>query len=100
MRQLNGVFTQWGNRRHRRAGHLFQGRFKAILVDVDSYLLELTRYVVLNPVRAGMVSQPGDWPWSSYSAMVGEADSPEWLETDGLLAQFGTRCSRAITAYR
>ena len=71
MRQLNGVFTQWSNRRHRRTGHLFQGRFKAILVDADSYLLELTRYVVLNPVRAGMVKQPSDWPWSSFSAMVG-----------------------------
>ena len=52
MRQLNGVFTQWSNRRHHRTGHLFQGRYKAILVDADSYLLELTRYVVLNPVRA------------------------------------------------
>ncbi|WP_423930987.1 transposase [Dokdonella sp.] len=100
MRQLNGVFTQWSNRRHRRTGHLFQGRFKAILVDADSYLLELTRYVVLNPVRAGMVKQPDDWPWSSYCAMVGEADSPEWLETDALLAQFGTRRSRAISGYR
>ena len=68
MRQLNGVFTQWSNRRHRRTGHLFQGRFKAILVDADSYLLELTRYVVLNPVRAGHGGVPGDWPWSSYRA--------------------------------
>lgn len=99
MRQLNGVFTQWSNRRHRRMGHLFQGRFKGILVDADSYLAELTRYVVLNPVRAGMVRQPGDWPWSSYRAMTGEADAPEWLATDGLLAQFGTRRSRAIAAY-
>lgn len=59
MRQLNGVYTQYSNRRHRRVGHLFQGRFKAILVDRDSYLLELARYVVLNPVRAGMVSDAG-----------------------------------------
>jgi putative transposase len=100
MRQLNGVFTQWSNRRHRRSGHLFQGRFKAILVDADKYLLELTRYVVLNPVRAQMVADPSDWPWSSYQAAVGEVDRPEWLETDGLLAQFGTRRSRAILAYR
>ena len=61
MRQLNGVYTQWSNRRHRRSGHLFQGRFKAILVDADKYLLDLTRYVVLNPVRAGMVRRPRDW---------------------------------------
>lgn len=68
MRQLNGVFTQNSNRRHGRTGHLFQGRFKAILVDGDSYLLELARYVVLNPVRARMVSQPGAWLWSTVTA--------------------------------
>lgn len=71
MRQLNGVYTQAGNRRHRRVGHLFQGRFKAILVDSDAYLLELSRYVVLNPVRAGMVKNIADWPWNSYRASVG-----------------------------
>ena len=99
MRQLNGVFTQWSNRRHRRSGHLLQGRFKAILVDADSHLLELTRYVVLNPVRAGMVDAPQDWPWSSYRATVGTIESPPWLHTDGLLSQFATRRSRAVTAY-
>src|SRR5690606_9803732 len=99
MRQLNGVFTQWSNRRHRRSGHLFQGRFKAVLVDADRYLLELTRYVVLNPVRAHMVKSAGDWPWSSYRATIGDADAPAWLETDGLLAQFGRRRSRAVAAY-
>jgi REP element-mobilizing transposase RayT len=100
MRQLNGVFTQWSNRRHKRTGHLFQGRFKAILVDADTYLLELTRYVVLNPVRAGMVKGPDQWPWSSHAAIVGAVDPPEWLETDGLLAQFGTRRSRAVASYQ
>ena len=99
MRQLNGVFTQWSNRRHHRTGHLFQGRYKAILVDADSYLLELTRYVVLNPVRAHMVDAPAKWPWSSYQAVTGEADAPDWLETDGLLAQFGTRRARAVAGY-
>jgi len=63
MRQLNGVYTQISNRRHGRVGHLFQGRFKAVLVEKESYLLELARYVVLNPVRAGLVSHPGDWRW-------------------------------------
>ena len=100
MRQLNGVYTQWSNRRHRRTGHLFQGRFKAILVDADSYLLELTRYVVLNPVRAGMVRQARDWKWSSYRATIGEATAPQWLQTDGLLAQFGSRRARAVDAYK
>lgn len=99
MRQLNGVFTQWSNRRHARMGHLFQGRFKAVLVDADSYLLELTRYVVLNPVRARIVKSAGAWRWSSYRATTGAADAPAWLETDGLLTQFGTRRSRAIVAY-
>lgn len=99
MRQLNGVFTQSSNRRHGRTGHLFQGRFKAILVDGDSYLLELARYVVLNPVRARMVGQPGEWPWSSYRAMIGDAPSPPWLATDGLLAAFAKRRPTAIRRY-
>src|SRR4030043_1793691 len=70
MRQLNGVYTQVFNRRHRRAGHLFQGRYKAILVQKDSHLLEVSRYVVLNPVRAGTVERPDQWKWSSYLATV------------------------------
>lgn len=73
MRQLNGVYTQYFNQTHQRVGHVFQGRYKGILVDKDSYLLELSRYVVLNPVRARMVNDAKDWPWSSYLAMTGEA---------------------------
>ena len=88
MRQLNGVFTQASNRRHRRVGHLFQGRFKAILVDGDAYLLELSRYVVLNPVRAGMINDPADWPWSSYRASAGLDPAASWLAVDGLLGMF------------
>ncbi len=99
MRQLNGVFTQASNRRHRRVGHLFQGRFKAILVDSDAYLLELSRYVVLNPVRARMVKKPADWPWSSYRASVGLEQPPPWLAVDGLLAQFARRRSVAQQRY-
>ncbi len=100
MRQLNGVFTQASNRRHHRSGHLFQDRFKAILVDRDAYLLELTRYVVLNPVRAAMVKTPGEWSWSSYRAMVGEAVVTPWLAVDGLLSQFGRRRGEARQRYR
>ena len=84
MRQLNGVYTQDFNRRHGKAGHLFQGRFKAILVDSEAYLPELCRYVDLNPVRAGVVELPGDWPWSSYLAHSGQQPSPHWLDTPGL----------------
>ncbi len=89
MRHLNGVYTQATNQRHNRVGHLFQGRFKGILVDKDAYLLELSRYVVLNPVRAGIVNLPEQWPWSSYRAMMGEVSVPKWLAVDGLLCQFG-----------
>ena len=100
MRQLNGVHTQRFNRRHGLAGHLFQGRYKAILVQKETYLLELSRYVVLNPVRAMMVAAPGDWPWSSYRATVGEISAPDWLNTDWLLSQFGGERAAAIDAYR
>jgi REP-associated tyrosine transposase len=99
MRQLNGVFMQWSNDRHRRTGRLFQGRFKAILVDADSYLLKLSRYVVLNLVRAGTVRRARDWKWSSYRATTGEVAAPEWLDTDGVLSQFGSRRKRAVMAY-
>lgn len=99
MRQLNGIFTQASNRRHRRVRHLFQGRFKAILVDSDVYLLELSRYVVLNPVRAGMVKKPGAWLWSSYRASMGLEPAPPWLAVDGLLAQFAKRRSLAQERY-
>lgn len=80
MRQLNGVYTQRFNRVHGRVGHVFQGRYKGILVEKDSYLLELARYIVLNPVRAGMVRSAKDWPWSSYRATCGQIKPPNgWV---------------------
>ena len=99
MRQFNGVYTQRVNRWHRRVGHVFQGRYKAILVERDSYLLELARYVVLNPVRAGMVKHARQWKWSAYPAMVGTAPRPGWLHTDWLLGQFGASRARRIERY-
>ena len=81
MQQLNGVYTQAYNRRHNKVGHLFQGRFKSILVDENAYLLEVCRYVDLNPIRARMVRDPGKWRWSSYNAHTGRAVSPTWLDT-------------------
>jgi REP element-mobilizing transposase RayT len=99
MRQLNGVYTQMSNRRDGSVGHLFQGRFKAILVERETYLLELARYVVLNPVRAGMVANAADWPWSSYRAMVGLESAAAWLETDWLLGQFGAERLQAQAGY-
>ena len=99
MRQLNGVYTQWINRSHKRVGHVFQGRYKGILVEKDSYLLELARYVVLNPVRARMVREASAWPWSSYHAMTGLEAVPAWLQTDWLLGQFSPQRGRAIRRY-
>jgi putative transposase len=99
MRQLNGVYTQRVNRSHQRVGHVFQGRFKAILVEKDSYLLELARYVVLNPLRAKMVRHLGQWPWSSYLTSCGQAAKPDWLQVDFVLSQFASQRSRAIAKY-
>ncbi|KPK14843.1 MAG: addiction module toxin RelE [Betaproteobacteria bacterium SG8_41] len=100
MRQLNGVYTQRFNRRHRRVGHVFQGRFKAIIVDRDSYLLDLSRYVVLNPVRARVVHGPKDYRWSSYRATAGLSAAPQYLTCDWILSQFGTSRALAQEHYR
>jgi REP element-mobilizing transposase RayT len=100
IRHLNGVYTQAFNRRHHRVGHLFQGRFKAILLDKEAYLLELGRYVVLNPVRAGVVQHPRSWRWSSYRATVGETPAPAWLTVDWLLSQLAGQRNRAREVYR
>ena len=88
MRQLNGVYTQTLNRTHGKVGHVFQGRFKSILVEKESYLLELCRYIVLNPVRVGCVAKPDEWVWSSYNATTTGKNVPEWLTVDWVLAQF------------
>lgn len=86
MRHVNGVYTQRFNQRHHKVGHLFQGRFKAVLVDRDSYLLEVCRYVELNPLRARMVDEVSDWPWSSYAALTGQAACPPWLDRPSVWA--------------
>lgn len=100
MRRFNGVYTQAFNRRHGRVGHVFQGRYKSIVVDKDAYLLELSRYIVLNPVRARRVERVEDWPWSSYRATVGQVAAPDWLDVAGLLAHFDRDPARARRAYR
>ncbi len=102
MRQLNGEYTQAFNRRHVRVGHLFQGRFKALVVEKESHLLELCRYVVLNPVRArGMrVGSPEDWPWSSYRATAGRGSAPAWLTVSWILSRFGKDGAKAREGYR
>jgi len=82
MRQLNGIYTQRFNREYHRVGHVFQGRFKSILVEKDAYLLELSRYIVRNPVAAGMVNDVTAWPWSSYRATAGDISAPGFLRVD------------------
>jgi putative transposase len=100
MRQLGGVYTQYVNRTHGRVGHLFQGRFKAILVEKERYLLELARYVVLNPVRSGLAVKPEDWPWSSYRSTAGLEAAPSCLDIDWLLRAFSDQRQPAQAQYR
>ncbi|TLS72798.1 hypothetical protein FE236_13450 [Mariprofundus erugo] len=99
MRQLNGIYTQRFNRTHGRVGHVFQGRFKSIVVDKEAYLLELSRYIVRNPVAAGMVKDAGNWPWSSYQATAGAVSTPAFLDTGWLLSRFGNDSETARAAY-
>ena len=100
MRQLNGMYTRKFNVAHGRVGHVFQGRYKAIVADADEYLMELARYIVLNPVRAKMVERPEEWRWSSYVAMGNRRVAPDWLEVDGMLAYFGKNRRSAVLTYR
>ena len=100
MKYLNGTYTQAFNRRHKRVGHVFQGRYKGILVEKDNYLLELSRYIVLNPVRVRMVRSAKEWPWSSYRATVGQAKPHPLLTTDCILGNFGKKKKDAQEKYR
>jgi putative transposase len=100
MQLLNGVYTQRFNRRHGRVGHVLQGRFKAIVVEKESHLLELARYVVLNPVRAKVVDHPLQHRWNSYRATAGEAEPPEFLSVEWILSQFDEDPVRSRAAYR
>lgn len=100
MRRLNQVYTQSYNRRHGRVGHVLQGRFKSIVVDKDLYLLELSRYIVLNPVRASVTSSVRAWPWSSYRATAGLVSPPAWLQVTAVLQLFCSNVSVAQRAYR
>jgi putative transposase len=89
MRHLNGVFAQATNRRHRRTGHLFEGRFRAFVIQRESYLRRAVRYVVLNPVRARLVPDAAAWPWSSYQPTVGLVAAPDFLNLDWMREVLG-----------
>jgi len=98
MQNLGFRYTQYFNRRYKKTGHLFQGRYKALLVDADSYLLELVRYIHLNPNRAGMVEQPESYPWSGHRAYLGLESLP-WLTTDWVYGQFAPDADGARRRY-
>jgi REP element-mobilizing transposase RayT len=100
MRHINGAYTTYFNVKRARSGHLFQGRYKAILVDIDEYAKELSRYIHLNPVRAEMVKVPEEYEWSSYQFYIGEQKPPEWLYRDFILGYFGSKVSIAQKGYR
>ncbi len=100
MRDLNGHYTIYFNKAHKRYGHLFQGRYKAILVDRDNYLLELSRYIHLNPVRAGILSKPEDYGYSSMPYYTGKKAPPEWLNIKFVLEQFGNTLKEQQNAYK
>lgn len=100
MCHLNGVYTRRFNRSHKRVGHVFQGRYKTIVVQKDAHLPELCRYVVLNPVRARLVKSVREWRWSSYLTTAAQRGGPTWLTTDWLWTQFADTPQRAVWAYR
>jgi REP element-mobilizing transposase RayT len=97
---INVSYAAYFNRKRQRRGHLFQGRYKAILVDADTYLKHLSRYIHLNPLRANMVKQLEAYPWSSYRAFIGKIKKPAWLETEWLLSLFGKQPKRALRNYQ
>ncbi len=100
MRQLNGVYTQHFNQRHQSVGHLFQGRYKAILVQKESHFLEACRYVVLNPVRAMLAQDPSEWRWSSYRAAAGREKPHLCLTLEEVLGRFGSKRTSSQKGYR
>ena len=100
MKWLNQKYAQYVNRKHNRSGHLFHGRFKSFLVERETYLLEVLRYTVLNPVRARMVERPEDYIWSSYRATAGYDVAPGWLTREWTLMQFGPDLATQKASYR
>ena len=100
MMQLNSIYAQYFNIKNKRIGPLFQGRFRSILIERDRYLLELSRYIILNPVRAGIVKKPGEWRWSNYLSIIGETKKPGFLTTDWTLSQFSKEKKKAIESYK
>lgn len=100
MRHINGAYTTYVNGKRQRSGHLFQGRYRAILIDIDQYAKELSRYIHLNPVRANVVEAPEQYDWSSYQCYIGKKKPPEWLYRGFILGYFGQKVSTAQKKYQ
>jgi len=100
MSHIIGAYTTYFNIKRKRSGHLFQGRYKAILVEADEYAVELTRYIHLNPVKAGIVTKPDEYQWSSYQSYIGKTSTPIWLKTGFTLDRFGKKDTTAQKNYR
>lgn len=100
MHWLNSAYAGWYNHVHKRSGHLYQGRFKSFLIEKETYLAEVLRYVVLNPVRAKMVQRPEDYRWSSYRATAGLDEAPDWLDVESALSMFGSDREARQANYR
>jgi putative transposase len=100
IRHLNSTYSAYLNRKYELVGHVFQGRYKAIICQRETYLLELARYIVLNPVRASFVRAPEEWWWSSHLSVLGIAEAPAWLDVDSLLSHFDEHSEAAISSYR
>src|SRR5438874_8840448 len=100
MQWLNGRYAQTLNRRRHRSGHVFQGPFDGVLIDKETYFLEVLRDVVLSPMKAGIVTRPEDYLWSTHRAVLGEVEPPEWLAVDDILSQFAPNRDLARANYR
>lgn len=100
MHRLNSGYAHWFNSRHGLDGHLFQGRFHAVLIESDSHLIELTRYLALNPLRAGLCAKPNRWPWGSYRFLADDLPAPPFLGIDRVLGYFGREPAHAREAFR
>lgn len=100
MRHINGAYTNYFNAKRKRAGHLFQGRYKAILIEADEYAKELSRYIHLNPVRAGIIEKPEEYSWSSYSSYIGKRNKPAWLRAEFILGYFDKSKTESQKQYR
>jgi putative transposase len=100
MQLLNGFYAQYFNGRHGERGHVFESRYASDLIETEEYFAEVCRYIVLNPVRAGLCEGPAEWPWSSYTATLGERSIPEFLTIDWVLGLFSHDPVRARREFR